>query len=304
MKRRTYGNTLPRRKTQAKRKPIIKKVYNSNGHVVKSPKSPMGPPRLPFCRYCSRQYGSASIAIHEKACAKKYGKPYVPRTSLKKRKSTGRIRKDDMNSYMNLLHKRESYLRQNNQAYAPMMDEYDDSINLSILKPCTFCQRKFMPDRVGVHEKVCLQNHRRHRQRQTFQSKKQRLKGSDASMFIRHRGSRRPLRYRQKPKKKSTWRQQHRALIQAAREGRKYAQSLALSKSMTSNSSPFLPSRQCYSFDNHPGMSRSGLIPSSLRSSYSRSPRVRSTMSNTSSFPGLSPTFKTRRHGRRTTRKL
>lgn len=249
----TYKTTKP----STKRKATIKKLQ-----------SPKGPPRLPFCRYCNRQYGSASITIHEQACAKKYHKPFVPRTKVKRK-----VLMDD--SMLKLAQARTNFLVKTtlkNEAHSPA--EYE---TLSILKHCIYCSRRFTPDRIHVHEKVCIQNPKKHRKRLKFQSRKQRLQGTEGMRWMR--------RSRAPPKKKSTWREQHKALILAARAGRSLP-SQSFSQSM-------MGSRDCLSFHNHPGLSRSGLLPATRHKQFQR--QSTSFMPRHSHFPGLSPTFKTRR---------
>lgn len=99
-----------------------------------------GKPNLPICHICGRQFGSASLAIHMKACADKYererGKPppSMPSAFLGEDRPIGkRMSAEEVDAY-------------NEAAYSAWSGD---------LVPCPYCQRKFLPDRLPVHLRGC-----------------------------------------------------------------------------------------------------------------------------------------------------
>ena len=98
------------------------------------------PPPLPFCHICGRQFGTTSLLIHQKTCAKKYerehGKPAPepPRTA-----PIGA----DMNS-----REWKAFNRDANS-------QFEDTV----MQPCPHCQRTFLPDRLEIHLRTCGKGH-------------------------------------------------------------------------------------------------------------------------------------------------
>ena len=96
-------------------------------------------PQLPMCHLCGQQFGTASLQIHQKACAQKYererGRPAPERSAgcgedrVIKPGSTAR----EVEEF-------------NDAAYAAWSAD---------LEPCPHCSRKFLPDRLAVHVRSC-----------------------------------------------------------------------------------------------------------------------------------------------------
>ena len=100
---------------------------------------------------CGKEYGSMSINIHIKNCKKMFeiSQKYVP---LSDRKNVDKI----INAYyqnINFMNKKIGACgkynidEMNNQVY--------DMYNNDILVECQYCGRKFHPDRLSVHQRVC-----------------------------------------------------------------------------------------------------------------------------------------------------
>ena len=81
-------------------------------------------------------------------------------------------------------------------------------------RACAYCGRKFASDRIDKHEEVCARSHAK--KTKVFDSKKQRLQGTEAAQFARNPS-------KDPPKKpKSNFRQQHEKLVESLRAARKY----------------------------------------------------------------------------------
>jgi len=85
----------------------------------------------------------------------------------------------------------------------------DGPEDLSGLIPCRKCGRRFVADRIAVHENACLSL----KSRKKFNAVKQRIQGTDME------GIRRTTQVPKKPP--SVWRQQHQEFIQALRYAKK-----------------------------------------------------------------------------------
>ena len=99
-------------------------------------------PTLPVCHLCGRQFGSASLAIHLKACAEKYERergrppPEAPSASglLGEERPVGQpMSSEEVEQY-------------NEAAYQAWAGD---------LEPCPHCARRFLPDRLKVHLRSC-----------------------------------------------------------------------------------------------------------------------------------------------------
>ena len=91
-------------------------------------------PLLPVCYICGRQFGTQSLAIHEKACLKKWQQEQDKLPAHLKR---GIPQKPDPSL---------SQADANEAAY----ESYSQS-----LVPCENCGRTFLPDRLEVHLRSC-----------------------------------------------------------------------------------------------------------------------------------------------------
>jgi len=107
-------------------------------------------PKALMCYICGREYGTASLQIHLKTCMKKWEieeskKPKKERRPmpqppkqlsdvLDKINGGGNVNFDDLEDY-------------NKKAN----DEYNDSALIN----CSFCNRTFLPERLGIHNKIC-----------------------------------------------------------------------------------------------------------------------------------------------------
>ena len=81
-------------------------------------------------------------------------------------------------------------------------------------RPCAYCGRRFASDRIDKHEEVCARSHAK--KTKVFDSKKQRLQGTEAAQFARNPS-------KDPPKKpKSNFRAQHEKLVESLRAARKY----------------------------------------------------------------------------------
>jgi len=94
-------------------------------------------PQLPTCYICGRQFGSQSLAIHEKSCIKKWENEDA---QLDEHLRRPRPVKPDPSL---------SGQEANDAAYSSYCDG---------LVPCEYCGRTFLPDRLEVHYRSCGKN--------------------------------------------------------------------------------------------------------------------------------------------------
>lgn len=104
-----------------------------------------GKPNLPACHLCGRQFGTSSLKIHQKSCAERY------------ERERGRAAPKAPESPFAGGGGEERPLKPGPDA-ARAIDEYNDAAYeawAGDLEPCSFCSRKFLPDRLAVHMRGC-----------------------------------------------------------------------------------------------------------------------------------------------------
>ena len=99
-----------------------------------------GPPQLPACYLCGRQFGTSSLAIHLKACKERWerehGRPAPePSAEMPTDAPVG------------------------SKAWAAFNTAAIAKFNAETLQPCPHCQRTFLPDRLAVHLRTCGRGH-------------------------------------------------------------------------------------------------------------------------------------------------
>ena len=99
-----------------------------------------GPPPLPFCHLCNRQFGTSSLPIHVKACTERWerehGRP-APQPAV------------DM----------PSNAKPGSREWREFNEAAQAKFNSDTLQPCPHCGRTFLPDRLQVHLRSCGQGH-------------------------------------------------------------------------------------------------------------------------------------------------
>jgi ribosomal protein L32 len=99
-----------------------------------------GPPPLPFCHLCNRQFGTSSLPIHVKACTERWerehGRP-APQPVV------------DM----------PSNAKPGSREWREFNEAAQAKFNSDTLQPCPHCGRTFLPDRLQVHLRSCGQGH-------------------------------------------------------------------------------------------------------------------------------------------------
>lgn len=118
----------------------------------------------------------------------------------------------------------------------PVDDSPDDRV------PCSYCHRRFAPDRIGKHEESCAVMSKK---RRVFNSRKQRLQGTEAAQFQRA-ASKTPAA---KPKKtingKPKYVVEHENLVKALRAARRFtAYEEAAAKGRAKGPPPAIPIMQ------------------------------------------------------------
>ena len=118
-------------------------------------------PPTETCYLCGREYGRASIAIHQKQCERLWQqqeskKPAHERRALPPKPKT--VDKADI--------VRANRARGGDGAVLTPGDERDaknaaaaDHFNAHALAQCEHCSRTFLPERLAIHQKVCTAQH-------------------------------------------------------------------------------------------------------------------------------------------------
>lgn len=107
------------------------------------PREPVKPKTI-ICYICGREFGSASISIHEPQCLKKWK---LENSSLPKHMRRPVPTKPDV--LPSLTGDENDRKRRNQLAYESAKQQ---------LVPCPNCKRTFLPDRLGVHLRSCRQS--------------------------------------------------------------------------------------------------------------------------------------------------
>lgn len=99
-----------------------------------------GPPQLPFCHLCNRQFGTSSLPIHVKACKERWEREHGKKAPepAKAMPSGARV---------------------GSREWAEFNAAAAETFNTDTMKPCPHCARTFLPDRLQVHLRSCGQGH-------------------------------------------------------------------------------------------------------------------------------------------------
>ena len=98
---------------------------------------PGAPPSLPSCHLCGRQFGTASLAIHLKACTEKWEREHPgkrappPVTAIPVGAPVG------------------------SKEWAAFNTTAQEAFEENTMESCPYCQRTFLPDRLAVHLRTC-----------------------------------------------------------------------------------------------------------------------------------------------------
>lgn len=120
----------------------------STANGVSPPKSARGPgsgprkPQLVVCYICGREYTMASLPIHEPKCMDKW------------KMENKRLPKEQRRP----LPKKPEVVGGSGQHSAEQINEAARQAANANLAPCRNCGRTFQPDRLAVHERVCLKS--------------------------------------------------------------------------------------------------------------------------------------------------
>nr|XP_022907327.1 zinc finger C2HC domain-containing protein 1C-like [Onthophagus taurus] len=90
------------------------------------------------------------------------------------------------------------------------------------LAACKFCNRRFAPDRLQIHEDICGKTGQK--KRRTYDAVKHRIQGTELEPFVK-KVARAPSRVRTPSSKRSNWRQTHNdfiSTIRAAKQAQAY----------------------------------------------------------------------------------
>ena len=98
------------------------------------------PPPLPFCHLCGRQFGTTSLLIHQKACAKRYEREHgSPAPEPPRSAPVG--------------------AELNSREWKAFNTAANTQFEETVMQPCPHCQRTFLPDRLEIHLRTCGKGH-------------------------------------------------------------------------------------------------------------------------------------------------
>lgn len=93
------------------------------------------------------------------------------------------------------------------------------------LVPCKACGRRFAPDRVALHEQICIKTGQK--KRKQFDTMMYRVKGTDIEPFVKKGLVKKQMEKSKKPEVKSNWRRKHEDFINAIRSAKQVQAHLA-----------------------------------------------------------------------------
>ncbi|XP_015913572.1 uncharacterized protein [Parasteatoda tepidariorum] len=112
-------------------------------------------PRFRICYICGRQFGSKSLPIHEPKCLEKWR---IQNGQLPPDKRMPEPIKPKTLSESELdenLHGSEGYSKQLPELNSENEAAYQS--HMMNLVPCSYCSRRFNPDRIMIHENACIE---------------------------------------------------------------------------------------------------------------------------------------------------
>ncbi|CAD8144403.1 unnamed protein product [Paramecium octaurelia] len=160
-------------------------------------------PKSLLCTICGREFGTASLEIHQKTCIKKYQNDLI---------NMDPGHRQQMPTTQQVLQKlnQEKQVRQQGGTKVGQKSQqmlYEQPQQVMALVGCRKCGRRFNPDRIRKHESVCIgpePDIQKIKEQQQEQNKR-------AAKYLR-------------PKKTGKWKQEHLEFQQALREMRKVRQ--------------------------------------------------------------------------------
>ncbi|CAK58551.1 unnamed protein product (macronuclear) [Paramecium tetraurelia] len=160
-------------------------------------------PKSLLCTICGREFGTASLEIHQKTCIKKYQNDLI---------NMDPGHRQQMPTTQQVLQKlnQEKQVRQQGGTKVGQKSQqvlYEQPQQVMALVGCRKCGRRFNPDRIRKHESVCIgpePDIQKIKEQQQEQNKR-------AAKYL-------------KPKKTGKWKQEHLEFQQAMREMRKVRQ--------------------------------------------------------------------------------
>ncbi|XP_043802815.1 uncharacterized protein LOC122720281 isoform X2 [Apis laboriosa] len=98
-------------------------------------------------------------------------------------------------------------------------------VTTETLVPCKACGRRFAPDRVALHEQICIKTGQK--KRKQFDTMMYRVKGTDIEPFVKKGLVKKQMEKSKKPEVKSNWRRKHEDFINAIRSAKQVQAHLA-----------------------------------------------------------------------------
>ena len=210
--------------------------------IIRAKPAKIAPPKDVLCDICGQKFFKHSLPIHKKQCAVKYEKAFSecpkcfrrvsndeygahveeckivrekpkakPKASPQPKATEGSSKIPNGSSEFQqnaTAAKSEEVATCDKEGDESSSDEEEKDARIA----CGFCRRKFNPDRISKHEKICQQNHSRVPRKQFKSSEQQRLEGTE---FAKYKGAR-----RQVDKPPSRWREDHARLLSTIQQGR------------------------------------------------------------------------------------
>jgi len=152
----------------------------------------MPPPKAVLCPICGKKYFKASLPIHLKACKKKYDSTHS------ECKNCGMMVANDEwsdhRSFCKEMVKRRVANGGTGKIFitaAPTEYPDEDLKGVDPRVPCDFCGRKFNPDRVNKHMRIChkIKSKATKKRRKVWDGAKKRIEGTDFAAFENRRSS-------------------------------------------------------------------------------------------------------------------
>ena len=208
--------------------------------IVRSKAPKIKPPRDVLCDICGQKFFKHSLPIHRKQCLVKreqcfsecpkclrrvsndeYG-THVEECKIVRDKATAKkatsmekeVALTDANvEKVDTSQRKEDHGEKTIKGESRQVDEESSSDEEKDARiACGFCNRKFNPDRISKHEKICQTNHSRKPRKQFKSTEQARLEGTD---FAKYKNARREV-----DKLPSRWREQHARLLNTVQQGR------------------------------------------------------------------------------------